>query len=223
MKRLIPRMLSIVRVPRKIPANTRNTRSRRAWRWDASTGCNASGADAMAERISDLRTPGNQFSILRRPPDEPQRHRDTEKEHRGKKRRGAEFRRRRAAHSPSADHPPRDTIAWTCGCQFPTSPAVWTTTTIPGRNVASPTAAVISSSTVSHAARERPPRSSRRRRRLPGVSQYRELVTTRTGWRNTAWAGSEAYELVSGLSQLQAALPGGPVPSRVDTQRGGLD
>ena len=28
-------------------------------------------------------------------------------------------------------HPPRDTMTWTCGCQFPISPAVWTTATIP--------------------------------------------------------------------------------------------
>jgi hypothetical protein len=38
MKRVTPRMLSIVIEPRKNPENTRNTRSRRAWRWDASMG-----------------------------------------------------------------------------------------------------------------------------------------------------------------------------------------
>ncbi len=35
----------------------------------------------------------------------------------------------------SCAHPPRDTIACTCGCQFARSPAVWTTATIPGRKV----------------------------------------------------------------------------------------
>ena len=41
------------------------------------------------------------------------------------------------------------------------------------------------------------------------MSTAAELVTTRTGWRNSAWVGSGAYEPVSGLFRLQAALPGG--------------
>ena len=41
------------------------------------------------------------------------------------------------------------------------------------------------------------------------MSTAAELVTTRTGWRNSAWVGSGAYELVSGLFRLQAALPEG--------------
>ena len=55
------------------------------------------------------------------------------------------------------------------------------------------------------------------------MSTAAELVTTRTGWRNSAWVGSGAYELVSGLFQLKVALPRGLLHGGVDTQMGGLD
>jgi len=35
------------------------------------------------------------------------------------------------------------------------------------------------------------------------------VIIALAGWRNSAWVGSGAYELVSGLFRLQAALPEG--------------
>ena len=64
-------------------------------------------------------------------------------------------------HSPDRAHPPRDTRAWTCGCQPARSPAVCTAATMPGCGSGSSAAAAISSRTVSHAARASLPSSSR--------------------------------------------------------------